>query len=72
VAFKIGVGLFAGQLPDVGGRSWGREYRDYLDLVGPVEASGLDAVWVSGHHFARDGYLPSLEVEAPPEHDTRR
>lgn len=57
---KIGVGLFTGQIPASSGRGFHREYRDYLDLVRLVEAEGLDSAWVSEHHFAADGYLPSL------------
>ncbi|MDP9223969.1 MAG: LLM class flavin-dependent oxidoreductase, partial [Actinomycetota bacterium] len=29
-------------------------------MVRLVEAEGLDAAWVSEHHFSADGYLPSL------------
>ena len=57
---KIGVGLFTGQLPAGSGRSFHREYRDYLDLVQLGESRGLDSAWVSEHHFSEDGYLPSL------------
>jgi probable F420-dependent oxidoreductase len=57
---KIGVGLFTGQLPASSGRTFHQEYRDYLDLVRLVEREGLDSAWVSEHHFAADGYLPSL------------
>lgn len=60
MALKIGVGLFTGQVPKDCGRSWHREYRDYLQLVKLSEAEGLDSAWVSEHHFAEDGYLPSL------------
>lgn len=57
---KVGVGLFTGQVPADGARTFTQEYRDYLDLVRVVEAEGLDSAWVSEHHFAADGYLPSL------------
>ncbi|MEA2517093.1 MAG: hypothetical protein QOG16_931 [Actinomycetota bacterium] len=60
LSFKIGVGLFTGQIPPASDRSFTQEYRDYLDLVRTVESSGLDSAWVSEHHFAGDGYLPSL------------
>lgn len=62
MAFKIGVGLFTGQVPADGGRTFGQEYRDYLHLVRLVEEEGLDSAWVSEHHFSEDGYLPSLTV----------
>ena len=60
MAFKIGVGLFTGQIPASSDRTFHREYQDYLELVRGVEEVGLDSAWVSEHHFAEDGYLPSL------------
>lgn len=60
MSFKVGVGLFTGQVPAGSGRTFTQEYRDYLDLVRLVESEGLDSAWVSEHHFAGDGYLPSL------------
>lgn len=60
MAFKIGVGLFTGQIPRGSNRTFHQEYREVIDLVKLIEAEGLDAAWVSEHHFADDGYLPSL------------
>jgi probable F420-dependent oxidoreductase len=60
VSFKLGIGLFTGQLPPGTDRSFHREYRDSMELVRLVEEVGLDGAWVSEHHFAADGYLPSL------------
>jgi probable F420-dependent oxidoreductase len=60
LSFKIGVGLFTGQIPLDSGRSFHDEYRDAIELVRLVEAEGLDGAWVSEHHFSADGYLPSL------------
>jgi probable F420-dependent oxidoreductase len=60
VAFKLGIGLFTGQVPPSSGRSFHREYRESVDLVRLVEQVGLDGAWVSEHHFSADGYLPSL------------
>ncbi|MGH2757796.1 MAG: LLM class flavin-dependent oxidoreductase, partial [Actinomycetota bacterium] len=57
---KFGVGLFTGQIPAWSDRTFHQEYRDYIDLVRVVEDEGLDSAWVSEHHFAEDGYLPSL------------
>jgi probable F420-dependent oxidoreductase len=57
---KIGIGLFTGQIPEGSDRTFHREYRDILDLVRLAESEGLDSAWVSEHHFAGDGYLPSL------------
>src|SRR5581483_1510107 len=41
-------------------RTFAREYRETLDLVRLAEAVGFDSAWVSEHHGASDGYLPSL------------
>jgi probable F420-dependent oxidoreductase len=60
MAFKIGIGLFTGQIPASTDRSFHQEYRDAIDLARLTEAEGLDGAWVSEHHFAADGYLPSL------------
>jgi probable F420-dependent oxidoreductase len=60
MALKIGVGLFTGQIPEGSGRTFHREYRDYLALVRFAEDEGLDSAWVSEHHGSGDGYLPSL------------
>jgi probable F420-dependent oxidoreductase len=60
VTFKIGVGLFTGQIPPGSGRTFHQEYRDIIELAKRVEGAGLDSAWVSEHHFSADGYLPSL------------
>jgi probable F420-dependent oxidoreductase len=60
LGFKIGVGLFTGQIPAGSDRTFHQEYREVLDLVRRIENSGLDSAWVSEHHFSGDGYLPSL------------
>jgi probable F420-dependent oxidoreductase len=60
VTLSVGIGLFTGQLPPGSPRTFAREYREALDLVRLAEALGFDAAWVSEHHGASDGYLPSL------------
>ena len=60
MAFKIGVGLFTGQLPSGSDRTFHEEYRGSVELVRRVEDEGLDSAWVSEHHGSGDGYLPSL------------
>lgn len=60
MAFKIGVGLFTGQIPGGSGRSFHKDYTDAIDLVRLAEEEGFDSAWVSEHHFSADGYLPSL------------
>src|SRR5438094_4147274 len=57
---QVGIGLFTGQLPPGSGRTFTREYRETLDLVRLAETLGFDSAWVSEHHGAGDGYLPSL------------
>ena len=59
---KIGVGLFTGQIPPDSDRTFHQEYLDMIEMVKLVEKEGLDAAWVSEHHFSADGYLPSLLV----------
>ncbi len=60
MALRIGLGLFTGQVPAGSGRSFSREYRETVELVRLAEALGFDSAWVSEHHGASDGYLPSL------------
>jgi probable F420-dependent oxidoreductase len=60
MAVRVGVGLFTGQVPVASGRTFAREYRETLDLVRLAESMGFDSAWVSEHHGASDGYLPSL------------
>jgi probable F420-dependent oxidoreductase len=62
MTLKLGVGLFTGQIPPGSDRTFHAEYTDAVELVRLVEAHGLDSAWVSEHHFAEDGYLPSLLV----------
>lgn len=57
---KIGVGLFTGQVPLGSGRTFHQDYRDAIALAKLTEDEGLDSAWVSEHHGAGDGYLPSL------------
>lgn len=60
MAFKIAVGLFTGQIQAGSSRTFNQEYRDMIELARLTEEAGLDGAWVSEHHFAEDGYLPSL------------
>ena len=62
MAVRIGVGLFTGQVPAGSARTVTQEYRDTIELVRLAEALGFDSAWVSEHHGASDGYLPSLLV----------
>jgi probable F420-dependent oxidoreductase len=60
VTLRIGIGLFTGQVPSGSDRTFGQEYGETLELVRLAEAVGFDSAWVSEHHGASDGYLPSL------------
>lgn len=57
---KVGLGLFTGQIPAGSDRTFAQEYRDVLQLSRLAESLGFDSIWVSEHHGAGDGYLPSL------------
>ena len=57
---KIGIGLFTGQVMPGSERTFVQEYREILDLVRLAETLGFDSAWVSEHHGAGDGYMPSL------------
>ena len=46
MAFKIGVGLFTGQIPKGSDRTFHDEYQGALELVRLTEAEGLDSAWV--------------------------
>src|SRR5256885_17193162 len=57
---QVGIGLFTAQVPPNSDRTFPREYREMLDMVRLAETVGFDSAWVSEHHGAGDGYLPSL------------
>ncbi|HEX9891715.1 MAG TPA: LLM class flavin-dependent oxidoreductase, partial [Actinomycetota bacterium] len=60
MAVRVGLGLFTGQIPPGSDRTFAQEYHDVIELSRLAEALGFDSVWVSEHHGAGDGYLPSL------------
>ncbi len=60
MAVRIGLGLFTGQVRPGSGRTFTREYGETLDLIRLGETLGFDSAWVSEHHGAGDGYMPSL------------
>lgn len=57
---RWGLGLYTGQVPagqDIGFRD---EYARIIEQAQLAEEVGLESVWLSEHHGADDGYLPSL------------
>lgn len=60
MSVRVGIGLFTGQVPVGSDRTFAREYREMVDLVRLAEDVGFTSAWVSEHHGASDGYLPSL------------
>lgn len=57
---QYGIGLYTGQVPpgeDIGFRD---EYARIIEQAKLAEQAGLDSIWLSEHHGAADGYLPSL------------
>jgi alkanesulfonate monooxygenase SsuD/methylene tetrahydromethanopterin reductase-like flavin-dependent oxidoreductase (luciferase family) len=57
---SFGLGMISAQRDPRDRRRDGEIYADILDLCGTAEDLGLDAVWLSEHHFVDDGYMPSL------------
>lgn len=57
---RFGVGDFSGQRPPGSGADHAQLYAELLDQAEQIEASGLDSMWLSEHHFAEDGYMPSV------------
>ncbi|MBI2963223.1 MAG: LLM class flavin-dependent oxidoreductase [Deltaproteobacteria bacterium] len=52
--------LFGFRNPPFKKRPWADLYRDELDLVVESEKLGYGHTWLTEHHFAADGYSPSL------------
>jgi len=59
MAIDCGV-LFGFRNPPFNKRPWTDVYRDELDLVVESENLGFGHAWLTEHHFAADGYSPSL------------
>ena len=57
---QVGLGLFTGQVPPGSAITFAEEYRTILELAREAEVLGFDSIWLSEHHGASDGYLPSL------------
>jgi alkanesulfonate monooxygenase SsuD/methylene tetrahydromethanopterin reductase-like flavin-dependent oxidoreductase (luciferase family) len=57
---RFGVGDFSGQRPPGSSAAHAQLHAELLDQAEQIEVAGLDAMWVSEHHFAGDGYMPSV------------
>jgi len=57
---RFGVGDFSGQRPPDSAVPHTRLYSELLDQAQLIESAGLDSMWLSEHHFAEDGYMPSV------------
>lgn len=56
----FGVGDFSGQRPPDSAVDHAQLYAEMLDQAEAIESLGLDSMWLSEHHFAEDGYMPSV------------
>jgi alkanesulfonate monooxygenase SsuD/methylene tetrahydromethanopterin reductase-like flavin-dependent oxidoreductase (luciferase family) len=61
---KFGVGDHSGQRPPGSPVTHRQLYTDLQSQAELIEASGLDSMWLSDHHFAEDGYMPGILVIA--------
>ena len=57
---KWGVGLYTAQVPPGSAGSVHDEFGFLLEQARLLEQLGVDSLWLSEHHGAQDGYLPSL------------
>jgi len=57
---SFGLGMISAQHDPTDPRTDTELYADILDVCATAETLGLDAVWLSEHHFVDDGYMPSL------------
>ena len=57
---KWGIGLYTGQVPADAEHTTRDEYRFIVEQAQLAEHLGVDSLWLSEHHGAEDGYLPSV------------
>ena len=58
---RLDIGLlFSFRNPATWRRPFPDVYRDELALIERAEALGYDTIWLTEHHFADDGYSPSI------------
>ncbi len=52
--------MFSFRNPATWRRPFPEVYADQLRLIREAEALGYDTIWLTEHHFAEDGYSPSV------------
>ena len=58
---KLDIGImFSFRNPSAWPRTFVEVYRDEIALAVHAEELGYDTIWLTEHHFAEDGYSPSL------------
>jgi alkanesulfonate monooxygenase SsuD/methylene tetrahydromethanopterin reductase-like flavin-dependent oxidoreductase (luciferase family) len=57
---RFGVGMYSAQRPPDSTRSFSDLYGDMIRQARLAEEVGLDSFWIAEHHFAEDGYAPSV------------
>ena len=58
---KLNYGLiYDFRNPEPWWRPWPELYESTLEHIELAESLGFDEIWLTEHHFAEDGYLPSL------------
>ncbi|AQA02661.1 hypothetical protein BVC93_09690 [Mycobacterium sp. MS1601] len=57
---QIGLGVFTGEVLPEQEISQTRQLRDEIEQMRTAEQVGLDAVWISEHHFLDNGYVGSV------------
>jgi alkanesulfonate monooxygenase SsuD/methylene tetrahydromethanopterin reductase-like flavin-dependent oxidoreductase (luciferase family) len=62
LGLRFGVGDFSGQLPPGSPNTFPELYSELIDQARLMDELGLDSMWLSEHHFAEDGYWPSVLV----------
>ena len=57
---EIGLGVFSGECLPGEGKSHTEVLRDSIEQMRLAETVGLDAVWITEHHFLESGYVGSV------------
>src|SRR5215217_5663803 len=57
---EIGLGVFSGECLPSEGKSPTEVLRDSIEQMQVAEQVGLDAIWITEHHFLSSGYVGSV------------